>query len=66
MDSQNKRLQALSNFTKDVDYYYNDKGLMVLTEHYLRKRGYCCKNGCLHCPYKNISEQKRREHPENP
>ncbi|NIK73874.1 hypothetical protein FHS56_001387 [Thermonema lapsum] len=34
-----------------VDYYFNEKGLMVLTAHYLRKRGYCCKNGCKHCPY---------------
>ncbi|MEM6723947.1 MAG: DUF5522 domain-containing protein [Bacteroidota bacterium] len=24
---------------------------MVLTAHYLEKRGYCCKNGCRHCPY---------------
>lgn len=33
------------------DYYYNAQGLMVLTEAYLRRRGYCCKNGCFHCPY---------------
>lgn len=24
---------------------------MVLTEAYLKERGYCCGNGCLHCPY---------------
>jgi hypothetical protein len=23
----------------------------VFTEKYLLKRGYCCKNGCKHCPY---------------
>jgi len=33
-----------------IDYYFED-GLMVLTAHFLRKRGYCCKNGCRHCPY---------------
>ena len=33
------------------DYYYNAQGLMVLTEHYLRQRGYCCGSGCKHCPY---------------
>jgi len=33
------------------DYYFNEQGLMVFTENYLRKRGYCCKNGCKHCPY---------------
>ncbi|WP_323756859.1 DUF5522 domain-containing protein [Roseivirga sp.] len=24
---------------------------MVFTEKYHLKRGYCCKNGCRHCPY---------------
>jgi len=33
------------------DYYFNEQGLMVFTEKYHRKRGYCCKNGCKHCPY---------------
>ena len=39
-----------SKFVEDVDYYY-ENGLMVLTAHFLLKRGYCCKNGCRHCPY---------------
>jgi len=33
------------------DYYFNDEGLMVFTEKYLEKRGYCCETGCKHCPY---------------
>jgi hypothetical protein len=33
-----------------VDYYF-ENGLMVFTEYYLRERGYCCTNGCRHCPY---------------
>ena len=33
-----------------VDYYFED-GLMVLTEAFLKRRGYCCNNGCRHCPY---------------
>jgi hypothetical protein len=33
-----------------VDFYM-ENGLFVLTEHFLRKRGYCCRNGCRHCPY---------------
>jgi hypothetical protein len=33
------------------DYYFNEQGLMVFTEQYHLKRGYCCKNGCKHCPY---------------
>jgi hypothetical protein len=33
------------------DYYFNHQGLLVFTEKYHRKRGYCCKNGCKHCPF---------------
>jgi hypothetical protein len=33
-----------------IDYYF-EKGYWVLTEHFLRKRGYCCGSGCRHCPY---------------
>jgi len=36
---------------KGKDYYINERGLYVFTRHYLLKRGYCCKNGCKHCPY---------------
>jgi hypothetical protein len=33
------------------DYYINEQGLLVFTEKYHLKRGYCCKSGCKHCPY---------------
>lgn len=26
-------------------------GLFVMTRAYLVHRGYCCDNGCRHCPY---------------
>lgn len=39
-----------SRFEEGVDFYY-ESGLMVLTAHFLRRRGYCCGNGCRHCPY---------------
>ncbi len=32
------------------DYYF-ENGLMVLTSRYLLRRGYCCEQGCRHCPY---------------
>jgi len=35
----------------DVDFYFNEEGLMVFTEAYHLKRGYCCKNKCKHCPW---------------
>jgi hypothetical protein len=34
-----------------VDYYINNDGNFVFTEAYHLKRGYCCKNKCLHCPW---------------
>ncbi|MDB5249197.1 MAG: hypothetical protein JWQ40_3591 [Segetibacter sp.] len=48
---------------KGKDFYYNEDGLMVLTEQYHRERGFCCGNGCKHCPYKyvNVREPKRSE-----
>ena len=43
-NEQNKPLE------EGVDFYF-EGGLMVLTEDYLRRRGYCCGNECRHCPY---------------
>ena len=31
--------------------YYLESGAMVFTDSYLQRRGYCCDNGCRHCPY---------------
>lgn len=42
--------QNTSKLVEDIDYYF-ENGLMVLTAHFLKKRGYCCNNGCRHCPY---------------
>jgi hypothetical protein len=35
---------------ENEDYYF-DRGLMVFTVHYHLRRGYCCDQGCRHCPY---------------
>ncbi|MGI8892547.1 MAG: DUF5522 domain-containing protein [Bacteroidia bacterium] len=43
--------------TEPDDYYINNNGLMVFTEKYHLKRGYCCNNNCLHCPYQ---EEKKK------
>ncbi len=47
----------------DDEFYVNDAGLYVFTAEFLLKRGYCCGNGCLHCPfeYKNILDAARRK-----
>ena len=36
---------------EEDDFYWDDRGFRVFTEKYLLKRGYCCNNGCKHCPY---------------
>lgn len=45
------------------DYYILPNGYLVFTASYLQKRGYCCGNGCLHCPYdyEKVREPKRTE-----
>ncbi|MBI3218330.1 MAG: hypothetical protein HYZ44_02350 [Bacteroidetes bacterium] len=35
---------------EEPDYYF-ENGLLVFTEAFHRKRGYCCGNNCRHCPY---------------
>ncbi|MHA4810130.1 DUF5522 domain-containing protein [Flavitalea flava] len=43
------------------DYYTNEQGYMVFMEKYHLERGYCCGNGCKHCPYDfaKVSEPRR-------
>lgn len=38
-------------FVLGQDYYINEEGNWVFTGEYHLKRGYCCDNGCKHCPY---------------
>ena len=47
----------------DDEGYVNDSGLYVFTAAYLLNRGYCCGNGCLHCPfdYKNVVDSSKKE-----
>jgi hypothetical protein len=35
---------------EEPDYYWEDEKL-VFTAAYLKKRGFCCRSGCRHCPY---------------
>ena len=42
------------------DFYYSEEGYIVFTERYHEKRGYCCRNGCKHCPYGITHKRKRR------
>jgi hypothetical protein len=40
---------------ENLDYYL-ENGFMVLTERFLKRRGFCCTNGCRHCPYEDQPE----------
>lgn len=35
----------------DPNDFYMIDGKIVFTKQYHLKRGFCCKNGCKHCPY---------------
>lgn len=42
------------------DYYLNADGLIVFTETFHLKRGYCCNNNCFHCPYGEETDDKSK------
>jgi len=53
----------MNNLVEGEDYYYNEQGYIVLTAKYHLQKGFCCGNGCKHCPYhyENVPEPKRSE-----
>ncbi len=53
----------MQHLVENEDFYYNEQGWMVFTEKYHRERGYCCGNGCKHCPYdyETVPEPRRSE-----
>jgi len=63
---KNSNFAAMQEFSKHKDldpedYYYSEQGFIVFTEKYHLKRGYCCQNGCKHCPYGFNKEKGRIE-----
>lgn len=50
-------------FDDNEPFYTNEEGLFVFTEQYLLQRGYCCGNGCKHCPfdYKQVNDPIKRK-----
>ena len=45
-------------FVEGIDFYFDD-GLMVLTADTCSDRGYCCSNGCRHCPYGRFASEEK-------
>ena len=48
---QKPKVSSSSSALQEGLHYVVENGLLVFTAHYLKERGYCCKNGCRHCPY---------------
>lgn len=42
---------SFSDGLKEGHDFYMENGYRVMTEKFLTNRGYCCANGCRHCPY---------------
>jgi Family of unknown function (DUF5522) len=53
----------MKGLTEGIHFYYNQEGLVVLTEAYHLEKGYCCGNGCKHCPYdfESVPEPRRSQ-----
>ncbi len=49
-----------NKLVENIDYYINKEGLFVFTAKYLLLRGYCCENGCLHCPFDSRKDAKKK------
>ncbi|HAK76905.1 MAG TPA: hypothetical protein DCR35_17790 [Runella sp.] len=49
--SQKSAITSGRHGLEKEDYYTDENGFIVFTAAYHLKRGYCCKNGCRHCPY---------------
>lgn len=46
------------SLAENIDFYI-EKGCYVFTEWYHLRRGYCCGNGCRHCPYNHINVKRK-------
>ena len=54
MDSSFDKFKTTESFNdthQENEDYYMENGYRVMTATFLTKRGYCCANGCRHCPY---------------
>ena len=48
---------------ENEDFYKNGDGKIVFTKEYHLRRGSCCGNACINCPYDwiNVKEPKKIE-----
>lgn len=54
-----KKAERSEPMAAGTDYYLDPAtGFLVFTAHYLLRRGFCCGNGCRHCPYPKEEKEK--------
>lgn len=56
-EKKSESTEKVGMFVENIDYYF-ENGLMILTEGFLRRRGYCCRNRCRNCPYGFVEVKK--------
>jgi hypothetical protein len=54
MDPRIKAAHDAAEAAHQDAYIDPDTGLIVMTEGFLRRRGWCCGNICRHCPYGHV------------
>lgn len=61
-EAANNKAKDLPKTTKQIEGidFYIENSFCVFTAWYHLKRGYCCNNGCRHCPYKNSKQNERK------
>ncbi len=50
IENKAKELPKTRNLIEGIDYYLEEDNTVFKAWFHL-KRGYCCTNGCRHCPY---------------
>ncbi len=45
----------MNELRETEDYTILPDGRLVFTASYLLRRGFCCGNGCMNCPYDHIN-----------
>ena len=50
-DSRSASRPDSSALVEGRDFYLDEQGRTVFTEHYNRSRGFCCFLACRHCPW---------------
>ncbi len=53
-------MSAETTLVEDEDFY-REGAAVVFTARYHLRRGYCCGNGCRHCPYRVADGDALRE-----